>query len=86
MAVIIQFVLDLNPGYRSSITVFIKYQLKSHHSLLKKKEVFRKTKNNFRKMNVRILTIFGKEITIQDEELKLPKHFKIKGVEREPSW
>ncbi len=37
-------------------------------------------------MNVRILTIFGKEITIQDEELKLPKHFKIKGVEREPSW
>jgi hypothetical protein len=40
LAVIIQFVLDLNPGYLSSITVFIKYQLKSHHSLLKKKKKF----------------------------------------------
>jgi len=37
-------------------------------------------------MNVKILTIFGREITIQDEEIEMPKYFKIKGVVREPSW
>jgi len=37
-------------------------------------------------MNVKILTIFGREITIQDEELEMPKYFTIKGVVKEPSW
>jgi len=37
-------------------------------------------------MNVRTVKIFGREITIQDEELVMPKFFKIKGVVREPSW
>jgi len=37
-------------------------------------------------MNVRITKIFGREITIQDEELKMPKYFKIKGVVKESSW
>jgi len=37
-------------------------------------------------MNVRITKIFGREITIQNEELVMPKYFKIKGVVIEPSW
>ena len=37
-------------------------------------------------MNVKILTIFGREITIQDEDLEMPKYFTIKGVVKEPSW
>jgi hypothetical protein len=37
-------------------------------------------------MNVRTTKIFGKEIIIQDEELEMPKYFKIKGVVRESSW
>ena len=37
-------------------------------------------------MNVRITKIFGREIIIQDEELEMPKYFKIKGVLKEPSW
>ena len=37
-------------------------------------------------MNVKKTKIFGREITIQDEELVMPKYLKIKGVVREPSW
>ena len=37
-------------------------------------------------MNVQTFKFFGKEITIQDEELVMPKHLKIRGVVREPSW
>jgi len=37
-------------------------------------------------MNVRITKIFGREITVQDEELEMPKYLKIKGVLKEPSW
>jgi hypothetical protein len=37
-------------------------------------------------MNVRITKILGREITIQNEELVMPKYFKIKGVVKEPSW
>ena len=37
-------------------------------------------------MNVRITKIFGREITIQDEELEMPKYLKIKGVVKEASW
>jgi len=37
-------------------------------------------------MNVRITKIFGREITVQDEELEMPKYLKIKGVVKEPSW
>ena len=37
-------------------------------------------------MNVKITKIFGREITIQDEELVMPKYSKIKGVVREKSW
>jgi len=39
-----------------------------------------------KKMNVRITKIFGREITVQDEELEMPKYLKIKGVLKEPSW
>jgi len=37
-------------------------------------------------MNVKITKIFGREITIQDEELVMPKYLRIKGVLKEPSW
>ena len=37
-------------------------------------------------MNVRTVKILGREITIQDEELVMPKYSKIRGVVREPSW
>jgi len=37
-------------------------------------------------MNVKITKILGREIIIQDEELLMPKYFKIKGVVKEPSW
>ena len=37
-------------------------------------------------MNVRKVKIFGKEITIQDEELVTPKYLKIRGVIVEPTW
>ena len=37
-------------------------------------------------MNVKIRKVFGREITIQDEELVMPKYAKIKGVVKEPSW
>jgi len=37
-------------------------------------------------MNVQTLKLFGKEITIQDEELIMPKYVKIRGVVREASW
>jgi hypothetical protein len=37
-------------------------------------------------MNVKVTKIFGREITIQDEELVMPKYTQIRGVVREPSW
>lgn len=37
-------------------------------------------------MNVRRRTLFGKTIMVQDEELVLPKLFKIRGMIKEPSW
>ena len=37
-------------------------------------------------MNVRTKKLFGREITIQDEELVMPKYSQIRGVVREPSW
>jgi hypothetical protein len=32
------------------------------------------------------MKIFGREITIQDEELVMPKYSKIRGILKEPSW
>jgi hypothetical protein len=37
-------------------------------------------------MNVRTAKLFGREITIQDEELIMPKYSKIRGIIKEPSW
>ena len=37
-------------------------------------------------MNVKRTKVFGREITIQDEELVMPRYAKIRGVVREPSW
>ena len=37
-------------------------------------------------MNVHTTNIFGRQITIQDEELVMPKYSQIKGIVRGPSW
>ena len=37
-------------------------------------------------MNVRKGKLFGREITVEDEELVMPKYANIRGIIKVPSW